>query len=482
VIMRIGLAAASLAAIGLISPPVATAEASGDTSIGALGPVNPFMSIGGGAAVHNDAESSDASPKTGPGTGGVVTVPTFSGTTCPTILQGEDGALIGYCLDDPSTFRPSLRLLDPQSLTVLASLPLPPTGQFDVYLYVDEQNRVVVADGRGHILRVTHSKDTNGIWHMNVLNDWDVSGALRCAPSPSCDYVVSVLPDWTGRIWFSSTNGTVGTLDPGSGVVHSVPLPTGERVTKPISASPVGTAVASDHALYLYRAALDGTPQLVWRQTYDRGSGSKPGQLADGTGTAPTFFGPDGDRYVTIVDNASPREHLLVYRVDADSNHRTICSVPLFTDGASATDNTSIGVGSSVIVSNTYGYNFQDLTTPAQTPGGLVRINVRPDESGCDTAWSNPVAVAAAPKLSVADGLVYTVDRKVSGSTADYALTAVDSASGRTLAADSLGSGPAFETLQFGGVMAAAGAYYQATITGILRIAPSHLTKADHGG
>jgi hypothetical protein len=473
VILRVGLAAAFVTAIGLVSPSGATADGSGDTSLVTLGPANPFMSTGGGAAVHNDAESSDASPQAGPGSGPVSTSLALSGTICPTILSGADGTLIGYCLDDPNTFRPSLRLLDSHSLTVLASYPLQPTGRYDVYLYLDQHNRVVLADGRGHILRVTHDRDVAGNWQMKVTDDWDVSAALRCAPSPTCDYVVSVLPDWTGRIWFSSTNGVIGTLDPDSGVVRSTVLPDRENVTKPISSSPEGIAVASEHALYFYHAAPDGAPQMLWREEYDRGSGVKPGQLTDGTGTAPTFFGPDGDRYVTIVDNAATQEHVLIYRVNSAADKRLVCSVPVFTPGASATDNTSIGVGRSVVVSNTYGYNFQDPMTPTQVPGGLTRVTVRPDETGCDITWTNPVSVATAPKLSVSDGLVYTIDRKVSGSTASYALAAIDSQSGRTVATHWLGSGPAYETLQLPGVMAATGTYYQSTIAGILRLAPS---------
>ena len=61
----------------------------------------------------------------------------------------------------------------------------------------------------------------------------------------------------------------------------------------------------------LYELILDGSgnPQILWSQTYDRGPARKPGQLSWGTGSTPTYFGPTGVDYLTIVDNASPQVH-----------------------------------------------------------------------------------------------------------------------------------------------------------------------------
>lgn len=59
-------------------------------------------------------------------------------------------------------------------------------------------------------------------------------------------------------------------------------LPTGERVDNSISTAPEGTAVATDHALYLLAADDTGVPHVVRRRPYDRGPARKPGQLSPG--------------------------------------------------------------------------------------------------------------------------------------------------------------------------------------------------------
>ncbi|CAL9664186.1 hypothetical protein SUDANB178_07106 [Streptomyces sp. enrichment culture] len=84
-----------------------------------------------------------------------------------------------------------------------------------------------------------------------------------------------------------------------------------------LSVAADGVSIVFDHALYEFTATADGTPAVVWRQTYDRGTGTKPGSVNQGSGTTPDIFG-DGGRYVAITDNADDRMHVLVYRRDAD--------------------------------------------------------------------------------------------------------------------------------------------------------------------
>ena len=437
------------------------------------GPQNPFMAPGGVGSVHNDSESSNSTPQPGPGTGPAGATLAFSGTVCPTILLERNGLVVAYCLENTNPFTPSLRLLDQKTLAVLASLSLPPTGPFGVYLYLDQADRAVIGTGAGHIIRVASSRDSAGTWHLGIVSDWDVSGAVtgHCGGAALCDYVVSVKPDWTGRIWFSTTDGVVGTLDPATGVARTMTLPAGEHVTKAISAAPAGVAVVSDHALYLLRAARHGAPYVVWRAEYARGTGVKLGQTTDGSGTAPTFFGPSGDRYVTIIDNAAPLEHVLVYRVGPSSENRLLCAVPVFTPGASATENTSIGAGNTVIASSTAGYNFLNPTAPVPLPGGLTRVDVQ-SGAGCKVVWANVLPSDAVPKLSVHNGDIYTFDRTIAGSVAQYSLDVIDSATGHVLSEQTIGAGPAYETLQLPPMLAADGTLFESTVAGIIRVAP----------
>jgi len=217
---------------------------------------------------------------------------------------------------------------------------LPPTGQLGgFYMYLDNRDRAVLGDAANHVLQVAHHRGTSGAWAFQVTGDWDVTGLVtgHCG-SAGCDYVESVAPDLSGRIWFSTAGGVVGVVDPATGTAHAVTLPAGE-VANSISTATAGVAVASDHAVYLLRARPGGTPAVVAREPYDRGSGQKRGQLSWGTGSTPASFGPGGNRYLTIADNADSQEHLLVYRIDPKTGAlRLICRTPIFTPGASAAE------------------------------------------------------------------------------------------------------------------------------------------------
>jgi hypothetical protein len=434
---------------------------------------NPFLEPGGLGSVHNDSESSNTTPQPGPGAGAVNSSLAYSGTVCPAILAEQSGLLAAYCLHSTyPTFQPVLELLDPQTLAVLASFSLPPTGPFSEYPYLDQAGRIVVATGTGHILRIAAGQNSAGQWQLSVVNDWDISQAVlgHCGGGMLCDYVVSVKPDWVGRIWFATNGGVVGTLNPFTGIVQTTMLPAGEQVSKALSTSRAGVAVVSDHALYLLAQPDNSAPRILWREPYARGTGVKLGQETDGSGTSPTFFGAFGDQYVTIIDNAVPQEDLLVFRVGWRSGSRLVCSEPVFTPGASATENTSIAIGDTIIASSTAGYNFQDPTSPVPLPGGLTRIDVAPDGTGCNVVWASTLPSDAVPKLSLGDGYLYTFDRTVADGIASYGFDVIDPATGGVVSEHNAGSGPAYETLQLPPMIAPDGTVYESTVAGILSV------------
>jgi hypothetical protein len=478
VILTAGLVATAFLTVAVTAAAPGYGATAGQVPIhGSLGPQNPFMAAGGTGTPHNTAQSTDTTAQPGPGAGPVTSTMVLPGTSCPSILLDHEGYVIAYCLNQVLanyTFVYGLRLLTPDGTTVLATLSLPPTGQYDVYFYLDQQDRIVLGTGDGHILRIAHWRTADGDWHLGIVNDWNISNAVtsHCGGVPGCDYILSVKPDWTGRIWFATTYGVAGTLNPDNGAVAATTLPAGERITKDISSSPAGVAVVSDHALYLFQAGPAGTPELAWREPYSRGSGVKPGQLIDGTGTSPSFFGSGTNRYVTIIDNAVPRENLLVYRVGGAENNRLVCTVPLFQPGASATDDTSMAVGDTVIAVNTYGYNYFGGT--AALPGGMTRVDVRDDGSGCEVKWTNTVATIVMPKLSVQTGYIYTIERTATATGPAYSFVVIDPQNGDTVRTTFLGSSPQVdEGLQYDGMLTPDGADFQSTVAGIFRISPS---------
>ncbi|MFJ9037276.1 hypothetical protein ACIRF8_11890 [Streptomyces sp. NPDC102406] len=435
---------------------------------------HPFLAANGRSGMHADAWGSGTYPWSGPaGHAPDVTSEKMAalGGECATVTFDKAGRIVTVC----GTFTGFLvKLLDPHSLETLAEYALPQRPSTvealtrldfsrifkdtsgGAYSYLDDQDRLVLADSRQHIVRLAHERTADGGWRFVVTDDWDLTGQVPhdCAswtnlyPSGVCDPVTSVMPDWTGRIWWVTRQGRVGTVDPASGAIRSVRLE-GEEIQNSFSVAEDGVSIVSDHALYSFTATADGTPEVVWRQTYDRGTGTKPGSVNQGSGTTPDLFGVEDD-YVAITDNADDRMNVLVYRRGADvpGERRLVCEVPVFGSGASTTDNSLISYGDSLVVENNFGYeNITSLTLGRSVVGGVTRIDVRPDGSGCDTVWESAVrSPSTVPKLSTASGLLYfyTKEPNALGIDAWY-LTAVDFRTGQTRWKRLTGTGLAYD-------------------------------------
>ncbi|MFI0169593.1 hypothetical protein [Streptomyces sp. NPDC017095] len=477
--VRLSYAGVLAAALSLaFTATLAPAQAQG-TGFGPLPPHNPYAGPDGTATMHGDTGSSDATPLPGPGPGPLTSKRVALQSACPTILVGADGYPVALCT--PILTRvPTVHLLDPATGASLAGLPIAKGSLLGgVYAYLDHEDRLVVVDGDRNLLRIAHRKKADGGWELYVAS------TLSLAPGvPEGDSVTGLAPDWQGRVWFATGGGVVGTANEATGTVRSLMLPAGERVDNSISTSPEGTAVATSHATYLLTAGRDGAPTVSWRRTYDRGAARRPGQLSWGTGSTPTFFGPTtGTDFVTIVDNASPTVNLLVYRTD---NGAQVCSTPVLADGGSGSENSPIGAGRSVFVASTYGYPYpavpegagESVPASADFTGGLSRVDVRADGTGCDLTWDTTVRSAAVPRLSTADGLIHTVVRGsvLPGSDGTsvldpYYYARIDPGTGAIVSRHYLGASSLYDTLQMVGSIAPGGVLYQGTITGVVRIA-----------
>lgn len=409
--LPVALLAVLIACAATLLPTHARAAA----AFGPLALPNPFMAPQGLASLHNDAESSDAGPLPGPGDhpAAIFAYPLLA--ACPTIMQGTDTLVLALCTTDLNQ-TPAIYLIDPSGIAPrvvpLASLKVAKGSLLGgVYAYLDNENRVVMIDGSNHLLRITHAKDGPlGRWKLTVTESTDLSSVI-----PSGDSSIGLVPDYAGNVWFATGNGVVGVVKLGGGVA-SLQLPAGEQVANSISSAPSGrVAVATTFALYELNLDGAGNPQILWRAAYDRGPGRKPGQLSWGTGSTPVYFGPTtGADYLTIVDNASPQVHALVYQ---SGTGQLICEQTVLTEGGPGSENAPIGIGNSVFVTSTYGYPYPTVPAgapPAMPPtapfvGGMTRVDV--DNPGCHTVWENKVRSAALPHLSIADSLIYTITR-----------------------------------------------------------------------
>lgn len=475
------------AVVALICAPAAAAS----KPFGPFGPANPYTAANGAATMHGDAESSDASPYPGPGIGGggVHVQVTTLAAACPTLLQGSDGLPVALCTSILGR-NPTVYLLDPSTGASLASLKLAAGNLFGgVYAYMDKHNRIVLFDAAGDLLRIGHAY-VAGHWSLEIESSISTAKAIDARCASVCGGVVGLAPDWLGRVWFATTDGVAGYVNPSTRAVRTIVLGHGEQVANSISTAPQGVAIATDHALYLLDATRKGAPRIVWRYGYDRGPARKPGQLSWGTGSTPSFFGPrNGTRYLTITDNASPDEHLLVFDTEPRrgrlaSKPDLVCKVPVLAPGPSGTENAPVGSGRSVFIASTYGYPYPALpagappSVPATAPftGGITRVDLNASGHGCHTVWQDTVRSAAVPRLDVPDGILYTVQRTdlldpTGTSDLDaYSSVAIDAATGAVLHSTLIGAGYLSDTLQLALTIVPGRVMYQGTITGIDRI------------
>src|SRR5438552_11134413 len=142
--------------------------------------------------------------------------------------------------------------------------------------------------------------------------------------------------------------------------------------------------------------AASGAPEIGWREAYDRGTRRKVGQIDQGSGTTPTLL---GEEWVAIADNAEPRLNVLVYRRRWDvAGTRLLCREPVFPPGASATENTFVGFGPSLIGENNAGYDTLPTMMFGRTgAGGAARGDLGDDGAGGHAAW--PSGEASQPAV-----------------------------------------------------------------------------------
>jgi hypothetical protein len=392
-------------------------------------PRHPFMAPNDRSNLHNDAWQTDANVGPGPLGRDMRRTSTFQSADCASITFDARGRVISICV---GAVRPNLMMFDPQTLDTLASMPLPPRdpsgGRFfndfaaGGYFYLDHLDRVVVLTNDKRLLVIGQTEPPG----FAVEREYELSSHI-----PLGDKGFSALPDWEGRIWFVSSSGAVGTIDPGSGAVRSRRLE-GEGIQNSFAVDEAGGVyVVTDRALYRFDAGADGAPAVTWREEYPNSGVQKPGQADAGSGTTPTVM--EGG-LVAITDNADPMNVRVYRREPAVTGPRLVCSEPVFEPGASATDNSLIAAGNALIVENNYGYEGPTSTEGgASTAPGVTRIDVVGGD--CRPVWtSNERSPTVVPKLSLANGLVYLYTKEPSDRREDFwYLTALDFRSGHTV-------------------------------------------------
>jgi len=361
--------------------------------------------------IHDDTWMSDAYKRAGPVAGRLATrLGAQPPSLCGSLTFDRKGRILSVC---PSTVTPPvLRLIDARTLAVLAEyqmpagLPTPPgTPEYQNYtgggyFFLDRHDRVWSATKSNHLFVLAEARDGRS---FRKLADYDLTAAVR-----GDERITSALPDFRGRIWFvTKRDGKVGILNTRTRRIRIVR--TGEEIENSFAVGRRAIYVVSDKRMYRFSAGRGGRPHVDWKLPYRNSGIHKPGQADAGSGTTPTIL-PGG--LVAITDNADPM-HVVVYRTRVrlrPHQRRVVCQVPVFTRGASATENSLIGSGRSLIVENNYGYRdpFGPLAGSITTPG-FARVDVNRRATGCRLVWTNKTehAPSVVPKLSTKTQTVY---------------------------------------------------------------------------
>ena len=186
-----------------------------------------MLSANGTNSMHNDAYASDAYDVSGPlGSDLQVTSASYGVRECATMAFDSRGRIVGLC-GGLEGFE--LMVIDPVTLQPVSELQ---TSQRD--LTSGKNPFTDICGGTYFFLdRTDHAYPTTAgreIWKVAVHADgslakehaWSLAGVV-----PADDCLIATMPDWTGRIWFFTEQGVVGTITPRTGTVRTTHLPDG---------------------------------------------------------------------------------------------------------------------------------------------------------------------------------------------------------------------------------------------------------------
>ncbi len=432
---------------------------------------NPFMSPNPGNNIHNDSYLSDSYNFAGPAKQGQATVSladivaykdpltgqlnTILLGECASIAFDADGNIQSVCAGlpagpDTTSSTRYVVTIDRNTLELLAifSFEKPVNPNQDGvdfggagYFYQDKQYRMVVAlpDGTIQVLRRVKST-AGGIDAYTSDATYNITGTGGAVTVPNSS-LYAVVPDKVGNIWFTTAQGVVGTVttagdiswlnlndassNPGTSgleaIANSHSIDQGDTTD---GAS--GVYILSTYNLYRFGASSNGTPSIVWKATYDRGTGMKSGQASWGSGSSPTIFNMNNRRFVTIADNAQYM-NVNVYRAETtlgSGEQRLFAQVAPFGQNALVSDENSLIVaanadGSSfdIYAENNYG-NATALSTLGSlvTQPGFARMNLTPSGVFTVASVNNTISVPSiVSKISLVSNIIYTYNKTADG-------------------------------------------------------------------
>ena len=307
------------------------------------------------------------------------------------------------------------------------------------YFYQDQKDRLVMGMPNGHV--VAWQRVPSPLTDVDpLLPGRDIPVIAPDGPIPQrIGSFYALLPDADGYIWFTTSQGVVGTIAPepcqrgcvkwidvndpdGDGTPELQPGGLRQRISEAHSINENAMYQPTDHRMYRFDRTADGTPEITWSARYRRGTQVKPGQTSQGTGTGPSYFEIDDRQFVTIFDNAR-RPNIVVYRAEKfleDGERRLFVEKRPFGNDTRVSDENSLIVypvpqSDKVRI---YAENNWGNRSLISTAGPLV---TRPGFGGIEVDTNGLVRVlprnrrirvpSVVSKGNVHDGLLYTYNK-----------------------------------------------------------------------
>ena len=440
---------------------------------------NPSMSLNPWNNIHNDSWFTDTYPFPGPTEVTGAKVELIWKFTFDDPRTGRERTIrLGNCaahaytskrnlqvvcagFPNPNTneFRRSIVQISPDgNLLSYHEFNVPFTSIFDAstafggagYFFQDPEDRVVMGMPDGHVKAWKRVPSPLSEVNMYVPErDINVTGLLGPVPRQIGSFY-ALLPDEENYIWFTTSEGVVGTIAPepcqhgcvkwidvnnpaGDGVSDLMPGNLRQRISEAHAIDRKAMYQQTDFKMYRFDRTADGTPEIAWSMEYDRGNRVKPGQTSQGSGTSPSFFEIGDRKFVTIMDNAR-RPNILVYRAERrlpPGEGRLLAQGKPFGSNPRISDENSLVVfpGSRpdtmrIYAENNWGNRNVDSTFgPLITRTGFGGIEVAAEGSVKILPQNTQIRVpSVVSKANVNDGLIYTYNKARNG----WFLTALD--------------------------------------------------------
>jgi hypothetical protein len=374
-------------------------------------PPHPILDNEGDSRIHNDHYNSavyDRGGVVGPSLDIVTNRLNDLAGICPMMAILENGYVVGSCLVAEGTtgLMITLIMFDNENLDIVAEReiglkPFVTNAAGGAYFSVDQEENIIIGPPTNR-LEQYHVEVTDGSPEFVQDYSRELPGFEPAAETDD-PMLQDTVVDYEGRVWFMATDGRVGYYDPETDVVQQIDL---EQELQ-------NSMVVDDRGVYLvtyestYRLSVNESGEVVedWEAPYDPGTGI--GGVLPGSGTSPTLLGTEDD-LISLCDNADGQINLLV--LDRDAPDPPVCTIPIFEEGKSATENTVVGIGDDIVVVNNSG--FGGPFAPARTMNpGLERYRVLRDGegnvTGCENVWKNTTSFGNSAQLTTNNGVIW---------------------------------------------------------------------------